>query len=288
MKMFRIMTLMGILISSAWAGDENTLPEKTDNVLLNRLQLSQILDEQIQQDLQDSPDISSSGKKSVGLSVMLSALVPGAGQAYSGAYWKSALFLAAEVTGWAINRSYNQKGKDKDAEFKAFADENWSEYRYWSYVNYLAEDLEISDFTPYPYEVVTNSDGREYYLIDAQFYNENQAQIEAAMRTVEDRFPQSYGFTHDLPETKTQQYYEMIGKYPPQFGNAWSDADFRSRYSGYQGGVITPLNDIYTIMRDESNQFYNKAGYGTMTIMLNHLIAAIDAGFTTRRFNNNL
>ena len=41
-------------------------------------------------------------------------------------------------------------------------------------------------------------------------------------------------------------------------------------------------------MRDEANQFYNKAGYGTMTIMLNHMIAAIDAGFTTRRFNNNL
>ncbi|MGH1363572.1 MAG: DUF5683 domain-containing protein [Calditrichia bacterium] len=289
MRPFWSFSMLCLLATGIFAGGEETLPEKTDDVLLNRLQLTQLLDEQIKDDLQESPDISGSGKKSVGMSVMLSALIPGAGQAYSGAYWKSAIFLAAEVTGWAVNRSYNKKGKDKDTEFKAFAHENWSEYRYWSYVNYLAGDVaEVENFTQYPYDVVTSNDGREFYLIDEQFYNANQAQIEADMRAVENRLPQSYGFTHDLPETETQQYFEMIGKYPEQFGNAWSDADFRSRYSGYRDGVITPFNESYTIMRDESNQFYNKAGYGTMTIMINHLIAAIDAGFTARRFNNNL
>ena len=32
-------------------------------------------------------------------------------------------------------------------------------------------------------------------------------------------------FTHHLPATKTQQYYEMIGKYD-QFRYGWSDTDY--------------------------------------------------------------
>jgi hypothetical protein len=38
-------------------------------------------------------------------------------------------------------------------------------------------------------------------------------------------------------------------------------------------------------MRDEANRLYDKAAYGTMIALVNHVISAIDAGFSTRRYN---
>jgi hypothetical protein len=47
------------------------------------------------------------------------------------------------------------------------------------------------------------------------------------------------------------------------------------------------MNDLYATMRDDANQFYKTAGYGTMAILINHLVSAIDAGFTAKKFNEH-
>ena len=68
----------------------------------------------------------SSSARSSALAFGLSLLVPGAGQAYEGR-WKSALVFfgveAASWTGWYI---WREEGKDKEREYKNFADEHWS------------------------------------------------------------------------------------------------------------------------------------------------------------------
>ena len=90
-------------------------------------------------------------------------------------------------------------------------------------------------------------------------------------------------FSHRLPGSKTQQYYEMIGKYPVQFGNAWIDADFDRNYRGPNN--ITAKNDSYMTMREDSNRLYDVAQYGLMVVLINHVASAIDAGFTARKYN---
>jgi len=215
--------------------------------------------------------------KSIGRSVLFSALVPGSGQLYAKSYLKAGLFLATEITGWMINIRYNKLGDEKDAEFRRFADRYWSEYRYWSFVNYKAAQANVPGFTPYPYDTISPF-GKIWYLIKKDIYGPD---VINELRKVETRIP---GFTHTLPKTKTQQYYEMIGKYPEQFGNAWEDASFEEYYSGYRNKV-TPFNQKYTDMRLKSNRYYDIAGYGAMTLLVNHVIAAIDAGFTARNYN---
>ncbi len=76
----------------------------------------------------------------------------------------------------------------------------------------------------------------------------------------------------------------MIGKYPEQFGNAWADASFNAEYSGFEDNV-TPMNDHYTNLSKEAENLYDKAGYGSMAALINHVISAVDAGFTTRSYN---
>jgi hypothetical protein len=159
-----------------------------------------------------------------------------------------------------------------------YADENWNEYRYWSYVNWVAANDPNYEGTTYPYQEVPAPDGGNWYLIDEYYYNNEREQVLSTLREVEaDRF------SHRLPSTKTQQYYEMIGKYPTQFGNAWSDANFEKPYSGPNN--ITANNNYYMDMRDDANRLYDIAQYGAMTALINHVVSAIDAGFTARHYN---
>ncbi len=244
--------------------------------MYTKFQLQQMVKENMQKQLQ-SANSKKNGMKSIPRAVVFSALVPGAGQAYVGSFWKSALFLTVEVAAWAVFFKYNQLGKDKDREFKAFADQYWSEYRYWSYVYYRLKTgntpADLPEFNTYTVE------GKDWVLIDE---NQYETAREVLRRYEDTRYLQN--FTHRLPETKTQQYYEMIGKYPEQFGNAWEDASFNVFYNGYEG-IITPLNDKYMAMRDMSNHFYDIAGYGAMVSLLNHVIAAFDAGFGAKKHN---
>jgi len=221
----------------------------------------------------------SSPHRSVKKAVLFSLVIPGSGQVYAQSYIKGMVFLAVELTAWALNISYNRKGDNKDTEFRTYADEHWSEYRYWSYVAYrAATDLDEPPFSLEELQQQIFPDGRIWYLIPENQYTPDVVQ---QLREIESLM---HDFSHRLPGTKTQQYYEMIGKYPAQFGYAWDDASFNQRYSGYTG-QYTARNKFYMDMRDEANHFYKIAGYGAMTALVNHVIAAIDAGFTARKFN---
>ncbi|MFQ5583295.1 MAG: hypothetical protein ACE5GL_02530 [Calditrichia bacterium] len=276
MKQLLAVSLLIVLINNGRAGQE-TLPYM-DEFLVNRAKLALQVEKQLEEETKNIQE-SKIPQKSVALAVGMSAVVPGTGQFYAKSYIKAGLFMAVEIGAWAVNLSYNNKGDAKDAEFHTFADQHWSEYRYWSYINYInsqfgdPQNIGIYDFTPEP-----APNGGTWYLINSDIYNK---QVVDNLRTIEGIFP---GHTHRLPDTKTQQYYEMIGKYPEQFGNAWEDAHFDKIYSGFEGD-ITPMNDAYSQMRAEANNLYNKAGYGAMVLIVNHLISAIDAGFTTRSYN---
>ena len=86
--------------------------------------------------------------------------------------------------------------------------------------------------------------------------------------------------THTLPSTKTQQYYEMIGKYD-QFMQGWDDWVV-------DGPSLTPHRDYYETIRDKSNQELIKASYCAMIVLANHVISAFDAGWTVKNHNRKI
>lgn len=86
--------------------------------------------------------------------------------------------------------------------------------------------------------------------------------------------------THDLPSTKTQQYYEMIGKYD-EFKWGWDDY--------VPGGpALTPNRDYYETLRHKSNTELKKASTCAMIVMANHVISSLDAAWTIHRKNLKL
>lgn len=259
---------LGILLSQfSIAADEASL-EDLNKILIQRAELAMQLEENLQEESQEAAQNGGS-TKSVARSVLYSALVPGLGQFYAKSYIKAGVFAAAEIAAWAVNIHYDKLGDDKNAEYERFGDQNWSEQRYWSYVYYETKEHPDFDLDPSMFEIDQNSQGEPII--------QNWQEVEDDL----ERFASSEyisGFTHTLPETKTQQYYEMIGKYPKQFGKAWVDASFFS-------DRVTEKNIFYTNLSKEAENLYDKAGYGSMAALINHIISAVDAGFTTRSFN---
>ena len=271
-KLVPFLILIPLLFSICIA--ESPSLDDLNKVLMNRAELSVQLQQNIDDEMQES-EKGNGAQKSIARSVLYSAIVPGLGQFYTGSYIKAGLFAAVEITSWVVNIHYNNLGDDKDAEYRGFANNNWSEQRYWSYVYYRVKG--DPDFNLDPSNFIIDDSNPDKPIIvnwqDVESDLEHYANGEYIS-----------GFTHTLPATKTQQYYEMIGKYPEQFGNAWADANFNTTYSGFNNRV-TPMNDRYTDLSKESERLYDKAGYGSMVALINHVLSAVDAGFTTRRYN---
>jgi len=83
-------------------------------------------------------------------------------------------------------------------------------------------------------------------------------------------------FTHTLPETKTQQYYEMIGKYE-QFLIGWDDV------TDYE--QISERRLFYMDRRGKSNDYLVRASYIAMFTLINRVVSIIDAAVITKNFN---
>jgi len=199
---------------------------------------------------------------------LFSAVVPGAGQAYQKSYWKAALFTGLEIAFWTANIVYNKKGKDEDGRMKAFGNTHWSEQRYWTKV-YTEADAQGLWNSADP-QVTIGSDGLIVLTPDVlQTLRSKQSEV---------------GYTHNLPTTKTQQYYEMIYKYLHQFGSGWDDAPSMDYYDNAANlGNLTSHISTYRSMRDRSNGYYDTATNMVILIMVNHLASAFEAGWSAKK-----
>ncbi len=209
-------------------------------------------------------------EKSVMRAALYSAVIPGTGQYYAGSIWKAALFAGIEIAGWTVYFVNTSNGDKQETQMEVYADDHWSEQKYWSRLYYDARDRGLSDLPQY--DVDENN-----IIIDFD------AEIANSLRYLED----ALGHTHRLPETKTQQYYEMIVKYLTQFGNAWEDANFIDYYYGNTDKMTSQMF-TYRDMRNDMNEYYDVASMATNVILINHVLSALDAAWTASRYNREI
>lgn len=87
-------------------------------------------------------------------------------------------------------------------------------------------------------------------------------------------------FSHFLPENRNQQYYENIGKYD-QFNIGWVDTE-----TG--GGRDSVFRESYTLLRKDANDNFKRATTFATVALLNHLISAVEAGLSAKKYNSKL
>lgn len=210
-----------------------------------------------------------------GKALLLSAILPGAGELYAGNKLKAAIFFGIEVAAWTGVIYFYGQGKDKEDEYIEYADMHFSDSTYWAFEFALARDPAIGDSGQYPMDDIEawkndSWDDKIDYLPDK-------------------------GFTHELPTEEErdddwsldQQFYEMIGKYIHQFGVGWDDTpDYDHTnpdpvYKPYFNGTSIFSKD-YMDMRKESNDLLEYSAWGYNIALLNHVASALDASFSVK------
>lgn len=204
-------------------------------------------------------------KKSPALAGVMSAVLPGSGEFYVGEYLKAAIFFAVEVTLITVAVSYDNKGDDRTAEYRAFADEHWSVVKYSEYLVAHKDELGL----PEGCDIRINPNESLPPWERIEDWNEiNQCES---------------GFSHHLENYGEQQYYELIGKYG-QYSSGWDTFDFNN--DGFYD--VPQIMRDYSVMRGDANSAYNVASKAVIGLYINHLLSAVDAIWSATKYNNDL
>ncbi|MBN1211563.1 MAG: hypothetical protein JXA92_03220 [candidate division Zixibacteria bacterium] len=192
--------------------------------------------------------------------MLLSLAVPGLGQYYYGSKVKSAIFLGTEITAWTLHIMWHGDAEDMTDEFETFNREHWLESRYERFLELAYYGYTDDDDIP------TGGDS-------------------------------AVGITHHLPDTRTQQYYEMTGKYN-QFAWGWDDAVLDGDSLGdfdesnppprIVSDETTPYSSLrfeYETMRADANDKFNDANKMITVAIINRIISGFEAYFMTRHRN---
>jgi hypothetical protein len=163
---------------------------------------------------------SSSGSRRGGAwPVVMSLLVPGAGEIYMGYYKRGAALVASEILMWSGYVVYHDKGLDERDEYERFADTHWT-IDHWrlNHPDAYPLDLSFADL---------DSIGQEKWQGGGSW-------------------PAYHPWVYKNQDK--QGYYEVIGKYD-WFISGWSDFDPTANPLEHH----TDLRDKYRSMRKESN-----------------------------------
>lgn len=202
-------------------------------------------------------------KKSVGLGVLLSALIPGAGEFYGENYLKAGIFFGVEVLAWATFAYFESKGNKKEEEYQAYADQYWDvrTYARWLKNEGFSESGGIDPDEP-------NRDVLREQIMVCERAN----------------------FSHTMPEYGSQQYYELIGKYQ-NFQAGWTNLEHVPtkaagpyNYQTYRDPVFTN----YAADRQKANDFFDYAKIGPITAIVNHILSAADAAWVISTYNSKI
>ena len=256
--------------------------------------------------------------RSVPVAFGLSVVVPGAGQAYNRQWLKGAAALAAEATIIALNRTWLQQGRDGRTAYQAEAHRNWSalRYAYWlnDYAQYLNQlpDGRMIDATP----VAISADLYSIDLTKPDGWTETERlQVRELFLEIRRLEGSAYhgltgaAFSHKLPFFAEQQYYELVGKYY-QYAPGWSDyqsleTDGRPTWIDDSGQFIDSIDpDVstpdggrpyvsrsffaYAEQHAQANTLLRRARRISSLLIVNHLLAALDAAIFARLHNIRL
>lgn len=204
-------------------------------------------------------------KKSPFLAGLFSLVIPGAGEFYTGDYWKTAIFVALEAALITTAVVYDNKGDNKTDEFQQYADDYKNPAHNWSVVKYSQWIID------------NRLDGVDPGIIISD--DESLPPWERVDWAVLNQYENG---THKLPLHGEQQYYELIGKYP-QFTPGWNDFQV-----GQNILEFPPNFKTYSSMRGKANDYYNVADKAVIGIYINHFLSMLDAVWSAVQFNKDL
>lgn len=215
------------------------------------------------------------------LAMLLSLLVPGAGQVYAKHNsWKAAIYGAVEVGMIATSAAIYYKGKEKEKSARTFADKYYSYDKYLIYQNKLKSSNKVTDSV---YNIIFLGG------TDSTFEENAKSKNNAYYSAIRDNDqPFVNGWQSSVPEYDDNMLIE---------GNEYVFLpDPEREYLVYPLGGDTSKASygFSTYQKDYNSQLSEATGYFrnsslVLTLMLvNHIVSAVDAGITAKAHNDKM
>jgi len=226
-------------------------------------------------------------KKSPVLAGILSGILPGSGEIYTGQYVKAAVFLAVEAASITTAMIYNHKGNYQTAFFEWYNNQNWSPVRYaqWTLHNIGNINSSVTDASKYQtggsnQVIIYNNAG---VATGVNWANLNA--LESDLGTT----GSGSGYSHELAIFGSQDFYEITGKYP-QFVAGWSTFPYGAPNYNYTdfNNYVLPQMLWYAHQRGIANQLYQTSYFFVGALYVNHLLSILDAVWSAHQYNNRL
>jgi len=257
-------------------------------------------------------------RRNVPLAFGMSVVIPGLGQAYNRSWIKAAVAIAGEATILLLYGSWRQQGIDGRNAYKNQAHTHWSpvRYAYWlnDYTHYLNTLPDERTIDILPIDVSSSLSNINFTQPDAWTQSEQlmvRSLVQEIQRVERSLYHGGTGaaFSHVLPFFGEQQYYELIGKYF-QYAPGWDDyvtltMDDRATWidgngqfipsiepeAGRPGDSKANVSDRFYQYADDhadANTYLRRASRITTLLVVNHVLAAIDAAISARIHNRRV
>jgi len=257
-------------------------------------------------------------RRSIPLAFGMSALIPGAGQLYNRDWIKAAIALAGEATALFLYQTWHSRGVSGRDAYQSQAHTYWSpvKYAYWlnDYSKYLSQLPSGQPVNVSPIDLPESIVRVNLKQPDTWTQSEELA-IRALFNEIRRVESSVYhggtgaAFSHVLPFFGEQQYYELIGKYF-QYAPGWDDyvavaRDGHVTWIDENGNFIPSIEPelgepggskenissrFYQYASDhaDANGYLRRASRVTTLLVVNHIIAAVDAAIFARLHNRRM
>lgn len=230
-----------------------------------------------------------------GADLLQALLVPGLDQAQHGQWLKAACFVAVEAGVLMVAQDLEDQGQALDKDFRAFADANWSYERYVDWRQEAGEFAMEEGYLNRHIDPAALAAAADLDALAALFNDENDDVFIGSGGKGSHILPGDYvdgyaagqdGAWEHFSLSKTQQFYEMIGKYA-QFQRGWSGygsagdwefaaSDLRVAQADWDVDQFCSQSSTYMAMRTDSNDKLILADRILGLLVVNHLASFVD------------
>lgn len=204
---------------------------------------------------------------------LLSVLVPGLDQYLNDRYIAASIFAGIEIGLITMAISYNNKGIEYNQALEDYANSSefgFSRVRYYKNIYEAINGIGTAD--PSLFDESANEAEQFKKIKNSDIWNDLKSY---------EKDPRAGDGVHSLPNTKTQQYYELIGKYG-SFYHGWKGLD--ALPGDYPSDREAPaLIKSYYKKRNKMNDAYKTSTIAISGIVINHLLSGLEALIDQKR-----
>lgn len=218
------------------------------------------------------------------VAILLSLLVPGAGQAYSHNKLKAGIFGAVEVAFIAAGAIVGYQGNQRMKAARSFADEHYSIDSMSTYYTFMSNSNELIDF-----------DSLVFYGEYNDFLNQSSKKSQSYYNDIsDDKRPYIQGWDDVTPRFTSDFVPINNSDSGTYIVNPAEDSTYLVSFVDNNGDTsdaafgFSENQKTFSKKLSKANVYFRWSKGLFSMLLVNHIISAIDAGITAKAYNDQL